>query len=105
VRIATKHRFKLGGVASTVGAGRLPTSARRGAMKIPSGRRKQQQPGKIGFAKAEWQLAQIITVEREQIERVKLNLGIMLTGMQSTEIGHPVDAEQHPLGINKSGAD
>jgi hypothetical protein len=33
-------------------------------------------------------------------------LGIMLTGMQSTEIGHPVDAEQHPLAINHdSGSD
>ena len=37
-----------------------------------------QQPGEIGFAQAQWQLAQIITVEREAIEGVKLNLGIML---------------------------
>jgi hypothetical protein len=59
-------------------------------MKIPSGRRKQQ-PGKIGFAQAQWQLAQVFTVEREAIERVRLNLGIMLTGMQATEIGHPVE--------------
>jgi hypothetical protein len=69
-------------------AGFRPTSARRGAMKIPSGRRKQQH-GEIGFAQAQWQLAQVITVEREAIERVKLNLDIMLTGLQSAETGHP----------------
>jgi len=45
-----------------------------------------EQAGKVGFAKAQWQLAQVITVEREAIERVKLNLGIMLAGMQSVKI-------------------
>jgi hypothetical protein len=47
----TKQRFKLGGVARLAArAGFRPISPRRGAMKIPSGRRKQQ-PGKIGSAR------------------------------------------------------
>jgi hypothetical protein len=49
-----------------------------------------QQPGEIDFAQAQWQLAQIMTVEREAIERVKLNLGVVLAGVQSVEIGNPV---------------
>jgi hypothetical protein len=69
-------------------------------MKIPSGRRKQQ-PGKIGFAQAQWQLAQVITVEREAIERVKLNLGI-LAGTQSVEIGHPVDEAELTEGLRSA---
>ena len=59
-----------------------------------------EQTGQIGFAKAQWQLAQVITVEREAIERVKLNLGVVLSGVQSVEIGHPVDAKQHRLAID-----
>jgi hypothetical protein len=71
-----------------------------------------QQPREVGFAQAQWQLAQIITVEREAIERVKLNLGI-LAGTQSVEIGHPVDEAKLTEGlrsappkllINRSGA-
>jgi hypothetical protein len=46
-----------------------------------------QQPGEIGFAQAQWQLAQVFTVEREAIEGVKLNLGLMLARMLSG--GHP----------------
>ena len=45
-----------------------------------------QQPREIGFAQTQWQLAQIITVEREAIERVKLNLGVVLSGAKSVEI-------------------
>jgi hypothetical protein len=52
-----------------------------------------QQPGEIGFAQVQWQFAQIIAVEREAIERIQLNLGIMLAGMQTIEIGRPVDAK------------
>lgn len=51
----------------------------------------RQQPGEAGFAQAQWQLAQIITVEREAIERVKLNLGVVLTGVQSVGIGNAID--------------
>ena len=40
-----------------------------------------QRPGEIGFAQGQWQLAQVFTVEREAIERIQLNLGIMLAGM------------------------
>ena len=59
-----------------------------------------RQPGEIGFAQAQWQLAQIVAVECEAIERIQLNLGIMLAGMQSIEVGHAVDTEQHRLAIN-----
>jgi hypothetical protein len=45
-----------------------------------------QQPREVGFAQAQWQLAQIITVEREAIERVKLNLGVVLSGAKSVKI-------------------
>ena len=45
-----------------------------------------EQPGEVGFAKAQWQLAQIITAEREAIERVKLNLGVVLSGAKSVKI-------------------
>lgn len=58
-----------------------------------------QQPGEIGFAQAQWQLAQVFTVEREAMERIKLNLGVMLAGMQSVGVGHPVDAEEHRLAV------
>jgi hypothetical protein len=42
-----------------------------------------QQPREVGFAQAQWQLAQIITVERQAIERVKLNLGVVLSGAET----------------------
>ena len=45
-----------------------------------------QQPREIGFVQTQWQLAQIITVERKAIERVKLNLGVVLSGAKSVEI-------------------
>jgi hypothetical protein len=45
-----------------------------------------QQLREVGFAQAQWQLAQIITVEREAIERVKLNLGVVLSGAKSVKI-------------------
>jgi hypothetical protein len=48
-----------------------------------------QQPGEVGFAQAQWQLAQVITVEREAIEGVELNLAILLTGLQSAEPDTP----------------
>jgi hypothetical protein len=33
------------------------------------------------------------------MERIKLNLGVMLAGMQSVGVGHPVDAEEHRLAV------
>jgi hypothetical protein len=45
-----------------------------------------QQSREVGFAKAQWQLAQIITVEREAIERVRLNLDVVLSGARSGRI-------------------
>jgi hypothetical protein len=59
-----------------------------------------QQPGEIGFAQAQWQLGQIITVEREAIERVKLNLGVVLAGLQSVEIRSAIAPQQHNLAID-----
>jgi hypothetical protein len=52
-----------------------------------------QQPGEIGFAQAQWQLAQVFTVERGAIERIQLNLDVMLARMRAVEIGHPIDAK------------
>jgi len=59
-----------------------------------------EQSGQVGFAKAQWQLAQVITVEREAIERVKLNLGVVLAGVKSVEIRNAVDPQQHRLAID-----
>ena len=46
-----------------------------------------------------------ITVEREAIERVKLNLGVVLTGVQSVEIRNAVDPQQNRLAIDDERAE
>jgi hypothetical protein len=46
------------------------------------------------------QFPQIIAIQRQDIERVELNLVIMPAGVQTVEIGDAVDAQQHRLAID-----
>ena len=46
------------------------------------------------------QLPQILSIERQDIEGVKLDFLVMLTGMQPIEIGDAIDAEQYGLTID-----
>lgn len=51
------------------------------------------------------QLAQVVTVERENVEGVELHLFVVPAGMEAVEIGDAVDAEQHPLAVEHEGCD
>jgi hypothetical protein len=57
----------------------------------------RQQPGKVGLRHAQWQLSDILTIERQDIEGVELDLGIVLAGMPAVEIRDAIDAKQHGL--------
>ena len=46
------------------------------------------------------QFPQIVAIQRQDIERVELNLVIMPAGVQTVEIGDAVDAQQHRLAID-----
>ena len=47
----------------------------------------------IGLAHGQRQAAQILAIEREDVEGVKLDLLLVLAGVQGVEIGNAVDAE------------
>src|SRR5690242_10248397 len=53
----------------------------------------------IGFAHGKRELAQILTIHRQYIEGAKLDLAIVLAGVQRVEIRHAVDTENNGLAI------
>ena len=49
----------------------------------------------VGLARVQRQLAQIVAAERQAVERVELDLVVMLAGMQRVEVGNAVDTEHN----------
>jgi len=49
------------------------------------------------------QWAEIVARAHQDVERVELDLVIMLSAMQAVEVGDPVDAEQHRFAIQDEG--
>jgi hypothetical protein len=66
---------------------------------MPSGRAREQ-PRQIGLAHRERQVPQILTIEREAIEGVKLHLLVVLARVQRVEIGDAVDSQDDGLTID-----
>jgi hypothetical protein len=64
----------------------------------------RQQPGQVGLAHRERQLAQVVAVQRKTVEGVELDLTVMLPGMQTIEVGNSVDPKQHRLAIDDERA-
>jgi hypothetical protein len=60
----------------------------------------RQQTGQIGLAHGQRQLPQIVTIKRQDVEGVKLDLMVILAGMQPIEIGDAIDAEQDRLAVD-----
>jgi len=50
------------------------------------------------------QWAEIVARAHQDVERVELDLVIMLSAMQAVEVGDPVDAEQHRFAIQDEKA-
>ena len=59
-----------------------------------------QQPRQIGLAHRQWQLAQVLAAKRKDVERIELNLVIMLARVQGVEVRGAVDAEHHGLAVD-----
>src|SRR5207245_4055208 len=59
-----------------------------------------QQPRQVVLSKVQRQFPQIVAIQRQDIERVELNLVIMPAGVQTVEIGDAVDAQQNSLAID-----
>src|SRR3981189_162847 len=59
-----------------------------------------QQARQVVLSKVQRQFPQIVAIQRQDIERVELNLVIMPAGVQTVEIGDAVDAQQHRLAID-----
>lgn len=49
----------------------------------------RQQPGQIVLAQVQRQFAQVIALQRQDIESVELDLVIMPAGVQAVKIGYP----------------
>ena len=49
------------------------------------------------------QWAEIVARAHQDVERVELDLVIMLSAMQAVEVGDPVDAEQHRFAVQDEG--
>jgi hypothetical protein len=52
-----------------------------------------QEPRQVLLAEKQRQLAMVVSFAREHVERVELDLVIMLARLQGIEIGYPVDAQ------------
>jgi len=59
-----------------------------------------KQPLQIGLAHGQRQRAQILAVHGQHVKGAKLNLGILLPGVQRAEIGDAVNAQNDSLAIN-----
>ena len=66
---------------------------------MPSGRPREQ-PREISLAHAQGEGAQILAIERQDVEGVELHLIIMLARVQGIEIGNAIDAEDDSLAID-----
>ena len=66
---------------------------------MPSGMRDKSR-ARLGFTHGQRQPAQIVTVQRQDIESIELHLVVTPTRMQRIEIGDAVDTEQHGLAID-----
>jgi hypothetical protein len=63
-----------------------------------------QQPRESVLAQMQRQLAEVVAVERQNIEGVEHHLVIVSAGMQAVEIGDAVNAEQDRLAIDNERA-
>ena len=64
----------------------------------------RQESGQVIPAQMQRQLAQIIAIERQDVEGVELHLVVVPAGMQAVEVGDAVDAKQHCLAVDDEGA-
>jgi hypothetical protein len=68
---------------------------------MPSGRR--EQPHQVVLPQVERELAQIVAIDRQDVEGVKLHSVIVPAGVQAVEVRDAVDAEQDRLAIDDEG--
>jgi hypothetical protein len=57
-------------------------------------------PGEVGLAQGQRQAAQVLAIERHDVEGVELHLVVMLAGMQGVEVCDAVDAEHDRLAVD-----
>jgi hypothetical protein len=60
-------------------------------------------PGEVGLAQGQRQAAQVLAIERHDVEGVELHLVVMLAGMQGVEVCDAVDAEHDRLAVEDEG--
>jgi hypothetical protein len=75
----------------------LPDLIRRDENAVrPAGK----QPGEVCLPQRQWKAAKVVTVQRQDIECVQLDFGIMLAGIQGIEVGNTIDAQHHRFAVN-----
>jgi hypothetical protein len=58
-----------------------------------------KEAGKVGLAKVEGQLAQIVAIQGKDVEGVELDLVVVLPAVQAIEVGDAINTQQHGLAI------
>jgi hypothetical protein len=59
----------------------------------------REQALKAGFAKVQWQLAQVVVALDQDVEGAELDLIVVLARMQGVEVGDTVDVEDDGLSV------
>jgi hypothetical protein len=59
----------------------------------------RQEAGKVGLAQVQRKLSQIVAFQDKDIEGVELDLVVVLSAVQSVEVGDPVHSKEHGLTI------
>ncbi|MGQ2181847.1 hypothetical protein ACT4MK_00150 (plasmid) [Bradyrhizobium barranii] len=68
-------------------------------MKMPSERPRSSR-ARLALRMGQRQPAQVVALARQYVEGVELHLRVVLAGMQATEVGDAVDAQEHRLAID-----
>ena len=60
----------------------------------------RQEPGEVGLAHTERQLADVLAVTDQTIERIELHFVVMLAAVQAVEIRDAINTEQHGFPVD-----